>query len=178
LHTELVGSLGYLEYIFNSPAAHRVHHGRNPYCIDKNYGATLMIWDILFGTFELERPEEPVVYGLTHPINSFNPVTIQFHHYKHIFQTFGSTQGFTNKLKVLFYGPGWHEGTPRTGLYEEIPEIDIDHPPPKYNPPLTTAINFYAVVQTGVVNFLYKVFATLHTSGSSWSTTLCIYINL
>ncbi|KAG0162773.1 hypothetical protein DFQ29_003693, partial [Apophysomyces sp. BC1021] len=99
LHTELVGSLGYLEYIFNSPAAHRVHHGRNPYCIDKNYGATLMIWDILFGTFELERPEEPVVYGLTHPINSFNPVTIQFHHYKHIFQTFGSTQGFTNKLK-------------------------------------------------------------------------------
>ncbi|GMT12841.1 hypothetical protein PFISCL1PPCAC_4138, partial [Pristionchus fissidentatus] len=61
-----------IDLVFNTPSAHRVHHGRNPYCIDRNYGGTLIIWDRLFGTFTDERPEEPVVYGLVTPVNSFN----------------------------------------------------------------------------------------------------------
>ncbi|KAI8365227.1 alkylglycerol monooxygenase-like protein [Radiomyces spectabilis] len=155
IHTEVVGNLGPLEYIINTPSAHRVHHGRNPYCIDKNYAGTLIIWDILFGTFELERVEPhvkeskdvaPVAYGLTHPIDTFDPFTVQFHHLSHVLRTCYTTSGWSNKLKVLFYGPGWHQGTPRTGLLEEIPPIATDQPPAKYDPPVSLAINAYVLV--------------------------------
>ncbi len=74
---KFIGHLGPLEFIFSTPSHHRVHHGRNPYCIDKNYGGTLIIWDRLFGTFEAERSEEPVVYGLIHNVQSFNQLYCQ-----------------------------------------------------------------------------------------------------
>ncbi|KAK6058941.1 fatty acid hydroxylase family protein [Cooperia oncophora] len=45
LHSNAVPYLGPLEYFLNTPSSHRVHHGRNPYCIDRNYGAVLIIWD-------------------------------------------------------------------------------------------------------------------------------------
>ncbi|KAG2237640.1 fatty acid hydroxylase superfamily-domain-containing protein [Thamnidium elegans] len=158
IHTEVVGKLGPLEYIINTPSAHRVHHGRNPYCIDKNYAGTLIIWDIIFGTFELERTSaedkhglEPVAFGLTHPIDTFDPFTIQFHHMRHVLGTCWSTPGLVNKFKVLFYGPGWHDDTPRTGLLEEIPLIAKDVPPQKYDPSLSLGINIYVLIQFALV---------------------------
>ncbi|KAF9581864.1 hypothetical protein BGW38_000962 [Lunasporangiospora selenospora] len=160
IHTEIVPRLGFLEYIINSPSAHRLHHGRNRYCIDKNYGGTLIIWDRLFGTYADERvypvvaskeEEEPVAYGLTHPINSFDPLEIQFGHFRHIWKTLLITPGFTDKLKVLFYGPGWHPGVPRTGLLEEIPEVDVKNPPKKYDPILPSKFNYYVGFHFAIV---------------------------
>ncbi|XP_061443133.1 alkylglycerol monooxygenase isoform X2 [Rhineura floridana] len=75
IHTEVIKNLGPLEFLLNTPSHHRVHHGRNRYCIDKNYGGTLIIWDRMFGTFAPEN--DKVVYGLTHPINSFELFKIQ-----------------------------------------------------------------------------------------------------
>ncbi|XP_038412915.1 alkylglycerol monooxygenase isoform X9 [Canis lupus familiaris] len=75
IHTEVINNLGPLELIINTPSHHRVHHGRNRYCIDKNYAGVLIIWDRIFGTFEAEN--EKVVYGLTHPINTFEPFQVQ-----------------------------------------------------------------------------------------------------
>ncbi|CAD5122734.1 DgyrCDS11144 [Dimorphilus gyrociliatus] len=49
LHTEIIGDLGFLESVLNTPKHHRVHHGRNKYCVDKNYGGILIIWDHAFG---------------------------------------------------------------------------------------------------------------------------------
>ncbi|KHJ88578.1 fatty acid hydroxylase family protein, partial [Oesophagostomum dentatum] len=49
MHTSLIGDLGPLGIIFNTPSHHRVHHGRNPYCIDKNYGGVFIIWDKVSG---------------------------------------------------------------------------------------------------------------------------------
>lgn len=108
----------------------------------------------MFGTFELERtsPEEkkyglePVAFGLTHPIDTFDPLTIQFHHMRHVLSTCWSTSGLINKFKVLFYGPGWHDDTPRTGLIEEIPPIAKDIPPQKYDPSISLGINIYVVI--------------------------------
>ncbi len=71
IHTELVGKLGPLERVLNTPSHHRVHHAVNPQYLDRNYGAILIVWDRLFGTFREER--EPAVYGTTHPLGSFNP---------------------------------------------------------------------------------------------------------
>src|SRR3989338_6177836 len=64
IHTETIPKLGFLEYFLNTPSQHRVHHGRGIWAIDKNYGGTLCIFDRLFGTFQEEPDDEPVVYGL------------------------------------------------------------------------------------------------------------------
>ncbi|MBA3601510.1 MAG: sterol desaturase family protein, partial [Acidobacteria bacterium] len=45
IHTELVGKLGFLEKILNTPSHHRVHHGVNNQYLDKNYAGIFIIWD-------------------------------------------------------------------------------------------------------------------------------------
>ncbi|XP_078686786.1 alkylglycerol monooxygenase-like [Branchiostoma floridae x Branchiostoma belcheri] len=156
IHTELVTSLGFLEYILNTPSHHRVHHGRNPYCIDKNYGGTLIIFDRLYGTFAKE--EEKVVYGLTHPLNTWDPVWVQFCHLTHIWRTFWATPGLVSKLSVLFKGPGWAPGKPRLGCIEDIPKVT--HPEPKYDQQIPV---FWSVYISGhfvmAVIFYQELFA-------------------
>jgi sterol desaturase/sphingolipid hydroxylase (fatty acid hydroxylase superfamily) len=75
IHTELIGRLGPLERVLNTPSHHRVHHARNPGYLDRNYGAVLILWDKLFGTFVPER--EPPHYGITRPLRSFNSLWAQ-----------------------------------------------------------------------------------------------------
>ena len=77
---QLVGNLGFLEWMLNTPAHHRVHHARNREAIDRNYGGTLIVWDRMFGTFEPERPTSRWSYGLTHPITTFDPLEVQVEH--------------------------------------------------------------------------------------------------
>jgi sterol desaturase/sphingolipid hydroxylase (fatty acid hydroxylase superfamily) len=77
LHTQLVPRLGPLEWIFNTPSHHAVHHGSNRVYLDKNYGGVLIIWDRLFGT--LARRSEPIRFGLTSELRSHNPIVIAGH---------------------------------------------------------------------------------------------------
>ncbi len=105
IHTKAIRSLGWLEYVLNTPSHHRVHHGRDPKYIDKNHAASLIIWDKLFGTFQKE--EETPVYGITSPSLSWNPVYLQVKHFGDIWTDFSRVPGWLNKLKVLFYKPGW-----------------------------------------------------------------------
>lgn len=63
LHTKIVRKLKFLDQIICTPSNHRVHHGCNDQYIDKNYGGYSMIWDHIFGTYEVEV--EPVKFGLT-----------------------------------------------------------------------------------------------------------------
>eukprot|EP00128_Syssomonas_multiformis_P012022 Colp12_sorted_trinity150504_noHs@24881 len=125
VHTEIVGKLGILEWVINTPSHHRVHHGRNPYCIDKNYAGTLIIWDRLFCTFTAERDEEPVLYGLTHNVRTFNPIKIQTHHLVHVLKTAWNTTGIVNKIWVFLKGPGWTPTKPqyRLGDPADIPRV-------------------------------------------------------
>ncbi|MFN1648610.1 sterol desaturase family protein [Vibrio rotiferianus] len=80
VHTQSIRSLGLLEWVFNTPSHHRVHHGVNRQYIDKNYAGVLIIWDRMFGTFEPEV--ETVRYGISKPVNSFNPITVTFAEWK------------------------------------------------------------------------------------------------
>jgi sterol desaturase/sphingolipid hydroxylase (fatty acid hydroxylase superfamily) len=113
IHTELVRSLGPLEAVFNTPSHHRVHHGSNPRYIDRNHGGTLIIWDKLFGTFEPENPADPVRFGLTKNIETYNPVRIAFHEWVDLFRDAWRAPGGGNKLRYVFGNPGWR--------HEEIP---------------------------------------------------------
>ena len=97
VHTQWIRSLGPLEYIFNTPSHHRVHHGKNPQYIDKNYAGVLIIWDKLFGTFEPEV--ETVRYGVIKPVNSFNPIVVTFQEWKAIFKDLKNRE-LTMKQKV------------------------------------------------------------------------------
>jgi alkylglycerol monooxygenase len=104
IHTELVGKLGWFERVFNTPSQHRVHHAVNPRYLDRNYGATLCVWDRLFGTFVEER-EQPV-YGLVKPLGSFDPLRAQIHHFFDMARRTGQYRGL-DRLRVWFNGPEW-----------------------------------------------------------------------
>ncbi len=103
IHTELVGKLGPLEWVFNTPSAHRVHHSTNTQYLDKNYGGVFIIWDRIFGTYQ-EEIETPV-YGITTPLKSWNPIWANFHFYKDILEAW-KNQNLKTKLRILFWeGP-------------------------------------------------------------------------
>jgi sterol desaturase/sphingolipid hydroxylase (fatty acid hydroxylase superfamily) len=111
IHTELVRSLGPLEAVLNTPSHHRVHHGSNPRYIDRNHGGTLIIWDKFFGTFEPENPADPVRFGLTTNIQTYNPVRIAFHEWVEMARDAWNASGWRNKLRYIFGNPGWHPDT-------------------------------------------------------------------
>jgi len=120
IHTELLGDLGPLGYLFNTASHHRVHHGANRYCLDKNYGGWLSVWDRLFGTFQEERREEEIVYGLVDQPQFFDVIKHQLFYFD-ILHTKAATGDW---FKAWFYGPGWFPGLPRLGnndLVEERP---------------------------------------------------------
>jgi sterol desaturase/sphingolipid hydroxylase (fatty acid hydroxylase superfamily) len=55
IHTERAGRLwGPIDYLFNTPSHHRVHHGSNNPYLDKNYAGVLIVWDRLFGSYAEE----------------------------------------------------------------------------------------------------------------------------
>ncbi|MRH93438.1 C-5 sterol desaturase [Nocardia sp. SYP-A9097] len=105
-HTEIIGRLPRpIEYLLNTPSHHRVHHGRDPEYLDKNYGGILIIWDRLFGTYqeELHRPS----YGLTKPVGTHNVLKLQYHEYGNIIRDVRGARGWRNKLGYIFAPPGW-----------------------------------------------------------------------
>ncbi|EAR62631.1 sterol desaturase family protein [Neptuniibacter caesariensis] len=105
LHNEMIGKLGPLEWILNTPSHHRVHHGSDDKYIDKNFAGILIIWDRLFGTFQKE--EEIPKYGLTTQMTSKNPITVQFYEFSKLYKDLKSAKGAGEFCSYLFKGPGW-----------------------------------------------------------------------
>ncbi len=105
IHTEVVQSIGWLENVLNTPSHHRVHHGSNSRYLDRNHGSILIVWDRVFGTFEPEA--EPVTYGLTTNIGSFNPVTIATHEWRDIARDVAGAPTWAERWASLLRGPGW-----------------------------------------------------------------------
>ena len=103
VHTRLVKRLGVLEVFMSTPSHHRVHHGKNAQYIDKNYGAFLIVWDKLFGTFEPEVEE--VEYGITKPLENQNPVWSNVHHHVAILKSVRQEKSAKGKLKWIFGRP-------------------------------------------------------------------------
>ena len=142
IHTETIGKMGWFEYIFNTPSHHRVHHGRNPKYIDKNHAGVLIIWDRIFGTFQIE--EERPTYGITTPTNSWNPVWVNFNHYIQMWNTMKTISHFSDKVRFTFNKPGW---LPKSmGGYQPAPEVDKNtyH---KFDTLSPARLNFYVLFQ-------------------------------
>lgn len=114
LHTDIIGRLGPLEWMLNTPAHHRVHHASNGEYLDRNYGGILIVWDRLFGTFAEERPQAPVVYGLVNSLGTLNPITIAFHEWGQIARDFRHACSWSERLGQLFGKPGHRYGHHRS----------------------------------------------------------------
>ncbi|XP_063588759.1 alkylglycerol monooxygenase-like [Penaeus indicus] len=165
IHTELVGRLGPLEWVLNTPSHHRVHHGANKYCLDKNYGGFLIIWDRIFGTFEAEREEEEIVYGLVDQPQTSNVVWLQFFYIRDIVRKARSMSTWGDFFRALFCGPGWLPGTPRLGDLETFPDV---RGRVKYDPQIPLWQKGYTGAHFHAALILQQVF-TFHFELLSWA---------
>lgn len=142
IHTELISTLGFLEYIFVTPSHHRVHHGRDPKYIDKNHGGAFIWWDMMFGTFQKE--EEQPTYGVTTPINSWNPVWANFENFRIMGLEMKNIPRLIDKVRYIFYKPGWLPS--ELGGYRPAPAVD--HATyVKYKTEVSKKINSYVFFQ-------------------------------
>jgi len=108
IHTETVKRLPRpLEWLLNTPSHHRVHHGKNVAYLDRNHAGVLIIWDRLFGTFAAEDEREPVRYGITHDLATFNPLRIAVHELVSIARDVKRASSVRTAFGYLLAPPGW-----------------------------------------------------------------------
>lgn len=113
VHTELVRRLPpFIELIFNTPSHHRVHHASNVRYLDCNHAGVLIIWDRMFGTFSGEDEQEPPVYGLTHNIDTYNPLKVAFGEYAKLWRDCRRATRWQDKVRYVLLAPGWHHDGP------------------------------------------------------------------
>lgn len=177
IHTEIVGKLGPLEYILNTASHHRVHHGRNPYCIDKNYAGTLIIWDRLFGSFQEEN--EKVAYGLIHPNTTANPMLLQTQHFYELFKRFYRLEKWSDKFGCIFRGPGWLAECEKVRLKPEeleLPEVEnpIIYRDVEYFKMENRLETVYVFVHFAVADIMFNVFFARRMSLTVTSVYVCL----
>ncbi len=108
VHTQHIDKMPqWFEAIFVTPSHHRVHHGQNLIYLDKNHGGVFIIWDRLFGTFQLELKSEPVFYGVTTPLASWNPIWANLSVYSGLIKDTMRTKKWSDKCKVWIGKTGW-----------------------------------------------------------------------
>ncbi|CAN5810217.1 sterol desaturase family protein [soil metagenome] len=131
-HTRHINKMGVLEKILVTPSHHRVHHAINPEYLDKNLSQIFIIWDKLFGTFQEELPDKPPVYGITRPVQTWNPVKINFQHVWLLSKDAWRTKSWKDKLRLWFMPTGWRPADV-TEKYPVYKIQDVYHFE-KYNP--------------------------------------------
>ena len=108
IHATWIPRLGPLEWILNTPSAHRVHHAANLEYLDGNYGGVLIVFDRLFGTYIAEREDVPCDYGLiSHPTSSRNPLVVNFEPWIGLWKDLRTARSPREVLMYLFAPPGW-----------------------------------------------------------------------
>ena len=144
VHTRHVPKLGWLEWIFITPSNHRVHHAQNPIYMDRNYGGVFIIWDRLLGTFQEELDEEPVVFGVTTPLASWNPLWANLHFYAQLWRDALHASSWWDKLRIWFMPTGWRpdDVAARYPLVKSELSQFV-----KFDIPLTAGQKIYATLQ-------------------------------
>ncbi len=146
IHTRLIGQLGPIEWIFNTPSHHRVHHGRNPRYIDRNHAGVFIIWDRMFGTFVPET-DEPV-YGVVKPLMSTNPLWANFASWADLWSVAVRSSRWQDRLRPLLAAPGWR--SPELGGPVQPPEVSRGSGEPAFRP-----------VPRGLATYVFLHFAVL-----------------
>jgi sterol desaturase/sphingolipid hydroxylase (fatty acid hydroxylase superfamily) len=164
IHTQLVKKIrGPVDWILNLPSHHRVHHAVNPQYLDKNYAATLIVWDRLFGTYIEEN--ETCVYGITKPLASFNPLWAQLHYYVELAKRAARVSGF-DRMRVWFASPAWK------ARGENKFDTDI-HARAKYDVTASRTMRRYVLAQTIVLLAITPALMVAHASLAPLALSAC-----
>ena len=107
VHTRHIPKLGWFEWFFVTPSNHRAHHAQNALYMDRNYGGVFIIWDRLFGSFQEEDDNEPVIFGVTTPLASWNPVWANVQFYAQLWADARRAESTWDKLRIWFMRTGW-----------------------------------------------------------------------
>ncbi len=153
VHTRLIGRLGPLEAVMMTPSHHRVHHAQNERYIDKNYGGMFIVWDRLFGSYEPESDEEPVVYGVRKPLASWNPFWANLQVYDYLLFDARKTKRWRDKIGIWFRRTGWRPAD----VEARYPKRNVDLAQfNKFDPQVPGIIRRYTVMQ-----FVFAILAVI-----------------
>jgi alkylglycerol monooxygenase len=164
-HTQHIDRMGILEKIIVTPSHHRVHHAINPEYIDKNYSQVFIVWDKLFGSFQEEQKDIPPVYGITHPVATWNPIKINFQHLFGLVADAWRTSNWMDKARIWFMPTGWRPAD----VMQKYPlkKIDNVYAFEKYDPPSSPGLRTWAMLQlVFLLLFISYLFGNLANIGS------------
>lgn len=164
-HTTFIRKMGWLEAVIVTPSLHRVHHAINPEYLDKNYSQIFIFWDKWLGTYQAEIPEKPPVYGITRPVQTWNPVKINFQHVGLLIKDAWRTRSWKDRCRIWLMPTGWRPADVR----EKFPvrKIENVYQFEKYNPLLSTPAKVWLWIQlTILLFFICFLFGNIAAIGS------------
>ncbi|AZF39980.1 Sterol desaturase [Pseudomonas sp. R4-39-08] len=147
VHTRHVPKLGWFEVFFVTPSNHRAHHAQNALYMDRNYGGVFIFWDRLFGTFQEEDDNEPVIFGVTTPLASWNPLWANLQFYAQLWSDARRTENRWDKLRIWFMRTGWRPADVKANYPIAKPDLARFR---KFEVPLDTRQQVYVAVQFAV----------------------------
>ena len=174
VHTQVVRRMGALDRILVTPSNHRVHHAQNEIYIDKNYGGMLILWDRLFGTFEDERDDEPVVFGVRKPLANWNPFWANLQVYDYLLFDARHARRWRDKLGLWFRRTGWRP----PDVEQRFPKRRVDLVTfEKFDPPVPVPLQRYVFAQFGVAIALALGIAVLFAASGARAVLLpCVLL--
>lgn len=147
VHTRHIPKLGWFEWFFVTPSNHRAHHAQNALYMDRNYGGVFIIWDRLFGSFQEEDDNEPVIFGVTTPLASWNPLWANVQFYVQLWDDARRARSPWDKLRIWFMRTGWRPADVAAKYPMNKPDLSQFR---KFEVPLDARQQIYIVLQFGV----------------------------
>lgn len=144
VHTRHIPKLGWFEWFFVTPSNHRAHHAQNALYMDRNYGGVFIFWDRLFGTFQEEDENEPVIFGVTTPLASWNPLWANLQFYAQLWDDARRAERNWDKLRIWFMRTGWRPADVAAKYPMSKPDLARFR---KFEVPLERRQQFYVALQ-------------------------------
>eukprot|EP01030_Chromulinospumella_sphaerica_P010846 gene10846-10649_t len=158
VHTRHIPKLGWFEWFFVTPSNHRAHHAQNALYMDRNYGGVFIIWDRLFGSFQEEDENEPVIFGVTTPLASWNPLWANLQFYAQLWSDARRTESGWDKLRIWFMRTGWRPADVKAKYPLAKPDLSQFR---KFEVPLDARQQIYIALQfaayVGLGSYLMNV---------------------
>jgi len=166
-HTQHIGKMGFLENIIVTPSHHRVHHAINPIYLDKNYSQIFIFWDKIFGTYQEELKDVSPVYGITRPVQTWNPIKINFQHLWLLINDAWRTQNIKDKFRIWLMPTGWRPAD--VAEKYPLPKITDVYHFDKYNPKASIGLHAWCWIQLlfmlGFISYFFGNIATIGSPG-------------
>jgi alkylglycerol monooxygenase len=144
VHTRHIPKLGWLEWLLVTPSNHRAHHAQNAVYMDRNYGGVFILWDRLFATFQEELDEHPVIFGVTRPLASWNPLWANVQFYAQLYSDARRAESRWDQLRIWFMRTGWRPAD--VAAKYPLAKVDLSQFV-KYEIPLSGGQKRYVAVQ-------------------------------